>query len=161
LAPARLLVNRSRKKRLQNRKEHLMQGHTSKRRLAVVGAIAALGLVASAPAATRTLPGDTGVPFWPYETGVLVGTSETYVDLWEDGSYYDPGLEQRVSVSASTPKGGALSEAAPAAYPGDTAVPFWPYETGVLVGTSETYVDVWEDGSYYDPGLGRRVSVSG
>jgi hypothetical protein len=50
---------------------------------------------------------------------------------------------------------------APLAGPGDSAVAFWLYETGALVGTSETYVDVREDGSYYDPEVGRRVSVSG
>ena len=41
--------------------------------------------------------------------------------------------------------------------PGDTAVPFWPHETGALVGTSETYIDVGADGSYFDPSIGRRV----
>ena len=41
--------------------------------------------------------------------------------------------------------------------PGDSSVPFWPHETGALVGTSETYVDVHADGSYYDPSIGRRV----
>jgi hypothetical protein len=40
---------------------------------------------------------------------------------------------------------------------GDTPAPFWPHETGVLVGTSETFVDMRADGSYYDPSLGRRV----
>jgi hypothetical protein len=137
-----------------------MQGHTTKRRLAVMGAITALVLVAGAPASTGALPGDTAVPFWPHETGTLVGTSETFMDVWEDGSYYDPGLGWRVSVFASTPKGSAQSDVVPLAGPGDSAVPFWPCETGVLLGTSETYVDVWEDGSYYDPEIGRRVSVS-
>ena len=41
--------------------------------------------------------------------------------------------------------------------PGDAAVPFWPHETGALVGTSETYLDVRADGSYFDPSIGRRV----
>jgi len=41
--------------------------------------------------------------------------------------------------------------------PGDTAVPFWPHETGALVGTSETYLDVRADGSYFDPSIGHRV----
>jgi hypothetical protein len=44
--------------------------------------------------------------------------------------------------------------------PGDAAVPFWPHETGALMGTSETYVDVHADGSYYDPSIGRRVVAS-
>lgn len=41
--------------------------------------------------------------------------------------------------------------------PGDNAVPFWPHETGALLGTSETYIDVRADGSYFDPSIGRRV----
>ena len=46
--------------------------------------------------------------------------------------------------------------------PGDTGgAPFWPHETGVLVGTSETFTEVRADGSYVDPSLGRRVSTSG
>ena len=47
-------------------------------------------------APTPLLPGDTSVPFWPHETGVLVGTSETFADMHEDGSYYDPSLGRRV-----------------------------------------------------------------
>jgi hypothetical protein len=161
LVTGRLLVNRGRRKRLQDRKEHLMQGLTTKSRLAVIGAIAALCLVVSAPTGNATLPGDSSVPFWPYETGALVGTSETFVDVWADGSYYDPEAGRRVSASASTANSAAESDVAPVAGPGDSAVPFWPYETGALVGTSETFVDVWADGSYYDPEVGRRVSVSG
>jgi hypothetical protein len=137
-----------------------MQRHTTQSRLAVIGAIIALGLAASAPTGTAALPGDSTVAFWPYATGALVGTSETYVDVREDGSYYDPEVGRRVSVTASTLNGGAQSDVAPLAGPGDSAVAFWPYETGALVGTSETYVDVREDGSYYDPEVGRRVSVS-
>lgn len=41
---------------------------------------------------------------------------------------------------------------------GDSSVAFWPHETGTLVGTSETFIDVRADGSYYDPSSGRRVS---
>jgi hypothetical protein len=40
---------------------------------------------------------------------------------------------------------------------GDSSVPFWPHETGALIGTSETFIDVRADGSYYDPSSGRRV----
>jgi hypothetical protein len=122
-----------------------MKIDTTKRRRAVIVAIAALGLVgaggvavtgdASAVHATETRVGDTSVPVAPYETVALPGTSETYVDMWADGSYYDPSLGRRVSPT-----------------------PFWPYETGAVGGTSETYVDMWADGSYYDPSLGRRVS---
>jgi hypothetical protein len=45
--------------------------------------------------------------------------------------------------------------------PGDSPVPFWPHETGARVGTSETYLNVREDGSYFDLGIGRRVFVAG
>jgi hypothetical protein len=45
--------------------------------------------------------------------------------------------------------------------PGDASVPFWPHETGVLVGTSETYAGMRADGSYIDPSLGRRVANNG
>jgi hypothetical protein len=119
---------------------------TTKSRLAAIAAIAALGLVAtfggavtgdaSAVSASGTLSSDTPVPFRPHETGALAGTSETYVDIREDGSYYDPSLGRRVSPR-----------------------PFWPHETGALGGTSETYVDMREDGFYYDPSLGQRVSA--
>lgn len=40
---------------------------------------------------------------------------------------------------------------------GDSSVAFWPHETGALVGTSETFIDVRADGSYYDPSVGRRI----
>jgi hypothetical protein len=62
-------------------------------------------------------------------------SAETYVDMREDGSYYDPSLGRRVSPT-----------------------PFWPYETGAVAGTSETYVNMHDDGSYYDPSLGERAS---
>lgn len=85
-----------------------MQGHNiTWRRFAAIGAAIALGLVISpaAPvgatgrgdAATGTLPGDTAVPFWPHETGALVGTSETFLNVETDGSYYDPSLGRRVA----------------------------------------------------------------
>ena len=118
---------------------------TSKRRRAVIVAIAALGLVgaggvavtgdASAVRSEETRVDDARAP---YETVALPGTSETYVDMREDGSYYDPSLGRRVSPR-----------------------PPWPYETGAVAGTSETYVDMQGDGSYYDPSLGRRVSPAG
>src|SRR6266511_1453907 len=34
-----------------------------------------------------------------------------------------------------------------------------PQQSGALAGTSETFVDVQPDGSYYDPSLGRRVFI--
>ena len=60
------------------------------------------GIVSGSSAADRVapanneLPGESSVPFWPYETGALVGTSETYVDVHADGSYYDPSIGHRV-----------------------------------------------------------------
>ena len=67
---------------------------------AAVAAVTALGVVAG-PAGSRSsgdpdLPGDRSVPFWPYETGVLVGTSETFIDVRDDGSYFDPSIGERV-----------------------------------------------------------------
>jgi hypothetical protein len=82
-----------------------MQRHTTTSRLAAVGAAIAVTLVvglapaagaAGSGAAPGTLPGETDTPFWPHETGVLVGTSETFVDMRADGSYYDPSLGRRV-----------------------------------------------------------------
>jgi hypothetical protein len=116
----------------------------TKSRSAAIAALVALGLVASALAVTGdgsalspTEPVRSDVPAgsWPYQTGALAGTSETFVDMDGDGSYFDPSLGRRVSRK-----------------------PFWPYETGSLAGTSETFVDMHDDGSYYDPSLGRRVS---
>ncbi len=68
--------------------------------IAAVAAVAALGIVA-APAGSRStgdrdLPGDSSVPFWPHETAVDVGTSETFVDVRDDGSYFDPSIGRRV-----------------------------------------------------------------
>jgi hypothetical protein len=55
--------------------------------------------VESSTGTTDALPGDTGgQPFWPHETGVLVGTSETFADVRADGSYFDPSLGRRVST---------------------------------------------------------------
>ena len=67
-----------------------------------------------------------------------------------------------VAVAASTALAIAVSPAAGVGnddgLQGDSSVPFWPHETGALVGTSETYIDVRSDGSYYDPSVGRRVA---
>jgi hypothetical protein len=119
----------------------------TKRRRAVVVTIVTLAIVGSGGSAVtgnasplkaaETRAGDTPVPFAQYQTDGLAGTSETFIDMREDGSYYDPSLGRRVS-----PK------------------PFWPYQTGAVAGTSETYVDVREDGSYFDASLDRRVSVA-
>ena len=115
-----------------------MKLETTKSRLAAIAAIAALGLVATIGVAVTddasALSPTPPAAFWPHETGTLAGTSETYIDMREDGSYVDPSLGRRVSPR-----------------------PFWPHETGALAGTSETYVDMRADGSYYDPSLGRRV----
>ena len=98
------------------RKERPIQARARRIRLAAAGAIAALAtaIIAAAvagdatpslplqtpSAATATLPGDSPVPFWPYETGARIGTSETYVDVRSDGSYFDAGIGRRVSVAA-------------------------------------------------------------
>lgn len=47
--------------------------------------------------AAGTVTGDTPAAFWPHETGALAGTSETFVDMRADGSYYDPSLGRRVA----------------------------------------------------------------
>lgn len=68
-------------------------------------AVAVLTPDASVPAessagTTDAVPGDMGgQPFWPHETGVLVGTSETFADVRADGSYFDPSQGRRVSSS--------------------------------------------------------------
>jgi hypothetical protein len=54
---------------------------------------------ASVSTESGVLPGDGSVPFWPHETGALVGTSETFIDLRADGSYYDPSIGQRVTIN--------------------------------------------------------------
>lgn len=100
----------------------------------VVGVLAVTG-DGSAISPTQPVKSDVPMGAWPYQTGALAGTSETFVEMHEDGSYYDPSLGRRVSRPQ-----------------------LWPYQTGALAGTSETFMDMREDGSYYDPSLGRRVS---
>lgn len=55
-----------------------------------------VGATGGGGASVGTLPGDTPVPFWPHETGALVGTSETFLDVRAAGSYYDPSIGRRV-----------------------------------------------------------------
>jgi hypothetical protein len=89
-----------------------MYGHnTTSRRVAAFCAAIWLGLIVApevplaaiggGDAPAGSLPGDTPVPFWPHETGALAGTSETFVDVRADGSYYDPSLGLRVAGAAS------------------------------------------------------------
>jgi hypothetical protein len=86
---------------------------------ALVATLASAGSAAQAPpTGTEVLPGDSSVPFWPHETGVLVGTSETFADMREDGSYYDPSLDRRVLPNE-------LSRAKTVAAPADNAVVHW------------------------------------
>jgi hypothetical protein len=124
-----------------------MQGHNTSRHVITIAAAIVLGLaVGLAPAtgaagAGPAVSADTSVPFWPHETGALAGTSETFVEMRADGSYYDPSLGRRVARAADS-----------------TKVTHWRHETGALAGTSETFVDMRADGSYYDPSLGRRVT---
>lgn len=73
--------------------------------LSAMGILASPGVVAHAFAndeasEVRILPGDSSVPFWPHETGALMGTSETFVDMRADGSYYDPSVGRRVFVAS-------------------------------------------------------------
>jgi hypothetical protein len=89
-----------------------MQRHSTTSRFAAIGAAIALGLLVglvAAPGATGagrivkgTVWGDNHAPFWPYETGALAGTSETFVDMRSDGSYYDPSLGRRVGGAAES-----------------------------------------------------------
>ena len=64
--------------------------------VAAVTALVVAGPAGSRPSGDTDLPGDRSVPFWPFETGVLVGTSETFVDVRDDGSYFDPSIGERV-----------------------------------------------------------------
>jgi hypothetical protein len=83
-----------------------MNTEQTKSRSRAIAAVAALALVAAALAVTGdgsalspTKPSKLDVPAgsWAHETGALGGTSETFVDMREDGSYYDPSLGRRVS----------------------------------------------------------------
>ncbi len=78
----------------------------TKRMVTALASVAAFGVLAGAPGATTNddLPGDRSVPFWPHETGALMGTSETYIDVRADGSYYDPSIGRRVVVAAQLGK---------------------------------------------------------
>jgi hypothetical protein len=93
--------------KVRSRKTHLGKNHLF--RLAVVAGAALVAAVPTAQAAspddralyrgaaTGTVRGDSPAPFWPHETGALAGTSETFVDMRADGSYYDPSLGRRVA----------------------------------------------------------------
>jgi hypothetical protein len=120
-----------------------MKTETRRRRLQAVTGSVALGLVVStlavagdgfARSPTEPAKSDSPVLVWPYQTGALAGTAETFVDMRGDGSYYDPSLGRRVFRTTS------------------------PSGSGAVGGTAETFTDMREDGSYYDPSLGRRVS---
>ena len=81
-----------------------MKWRNTRKRIVTVAAFAALGVVGPAAAdgaENENLPGDNNsVPFWPHETGALMGTSETFVDMQEDGSYFDASAGRRVFLSA-------------------------------------------------------------
>ena len=78
-----------------------MKPNITKRRGAAIFAIAAIGLVGAMGGAVTgdaSASNATGPPFrLKRPDGPLAGTSETYVDMREDGSYYDPSLGRRVS----------------------------------------------------------------
>ena len=79
-----------------------MMKHRKRMRAVAVVATATLGIVVGPAAAdglepaNGQLPGDSSIPFWPHETGVLYGTAETFVDMQADGSYYDASIGHRV-----------------------------------------------------------------
>jgi hypothetical protein len=78
----------------------LMQKRTHRTKIVAAVASAALAIVVSPAAGVGTndgLHGDSSVAFWPHETGALVGTSETYIDVRADGSYFDPSVGRRVA----------------------------------------------------------------
>jgi hypothetical protein len=83
-----------------------MNTQQTKSRSRAIAAAAALALVAAVLAITGdgsalspTKPPKLDVPAgsWPHETGALGGTSETFMDMRDDDSYYDPSLGRRVS----------------------------------------------------------------
>jgi hypothetical protein len=82
---------------------------TMKMRLFILCATMATAVGVLPASAGGTLPGDTSTAFWPYETGVAMGTSETYVEVRADGSYYDPSLQRRVGRAASAARARPLA----------------------------------------------------
>ena len=111
--------------------------HQSRRRFALLsGLCATLALIATANVAAY--------PVTPEGERLHAGTGSALAVLTPD-----------VSVSADSSAGTTD------VVPGDAGgQPFWPHETGVLVGTSETFADVRVDGSYFDPSQGHRISTS-
>jgi hypothetical protein len=79
-----------------------MDGHRTNIRMVAVSGAAALFLAAGVPAAAvgaaseEVVPGDTPAHFWPHETGVQVGTGETFANVQDDGSYDDPSTGRHV-----------------------------------------------------------------
>ena len=76
-----------------------MQKRSHRMKIVTAAASTALAIVVSPAAAVGDdgLHGDSSVPFWPHETGALVGTSETFIDVRADGSYFDPSVGRRVA----------------------------------------------------------------
>ena len=77
-----------------------MQKRTPRTKIVVAAASTALAILVSPSAGVGNddgLHGDSSVPFWPHETGALVGTSETFIDVRADGSYFDPSVGRRVA----------------------------------------------------------------
>ena len=76
-----------------------MQKRTHRTKIAAAAVSTALAIVVSPAGAGNDdgLHGDSSVPFWPHETGALVGTSETFIDVRADGSYFDPSVGRRVA----------------------------------------------------------------
>jgi hypothetical protein len=84
----------------------MQENSTIARQIIVIAAVVAFGLVvglmaASGAAGAGGRQTDTSSPRWLHETGALAGTSETFVDMRADGSYYDPSLGRRVYPGSS------------------------------------------------------------
>ena len=77
-----------------------MQKRTHRTKIVAAAASTALAILVSPAAGVGNddgLHGDNSVAFWPHETGALVGTSETFIDVRADGSYFDPSVGRRVA----------------------------------------------------------------
>jgi hypothetical protein len=113
-----------------------MQHHSTRRAGAVIGALAALGLASLAAAVGVAVAGDGPHPPELREARAATARYHSFQQAQRDG--YAIALQ---SVSGASVNSSAR-------------------EKGALAGTSETFTDMRQDGSYFDPSLGRRVSVA-
>lgn len=69
--------------------------------IALAAVLASLAVPELLVAADDLLPGDTPVaPSWQSQLGTPRGTSETFLDMHADGSYYDPSIGRRVAPAS-------------------------------------------------------------